>query len=96
MQSASIQSIKQLIEKMVTGLQQNLEATVGACVHQSHYEVSIYHLLSQILSNKNSEFNEILKKAQIDNVLLQAAIRRELSELPTGNTGKPVFFPHFY
>ena len=70
-----------------------LEGASGVCVNRSHYEVSVEHLLLQLLEDAQSDVPLLLAHFEIDAVHWKTQLQQELEGLKNGNPGKPVFAP---
>ncbi|MBF0430953.1 MAG: type VI secretion system ATPase TssH [Fibrobacteria bacterium] len=86
-------SIRNILEKLNPYTQKILEGAVGSCVNRSHYEVTAAHLLAQAYEDGRGDLTAILAHFKVDAALFKTALQRELKELKTGNTSKPVFSP---
>jgi len=74
-------------------MQKALEGAVGSCVTRNNYEVTLMHILNQILATRGLEFEAILQHFKIEPLVVQSIVAKELKYLESGNTGKPVFSP---
>ncbi|MBD3243271.1 MAG: type VI secretion system ATPase TssH, partial [Chitinivibrionales bacterium] len=70
-----------------------LEAAVGACVNRGNPELRWEHLLRTLATDSRSDIAAVLRRFDIDSAQLQRGLDTELSSLPTGASGKPVFSP---
>lgn len=68
-----------------------LENAAGTTLARSHYEISLEHLLRQLLDDPNADMTRILTRFEIDPLRLQAMLDDGLSQLKNGNPGRPVF-----
>jgi len=72
---------------------QALEASAGVCVSRGHYEVTVEHLLSQLLVDPNADLYLILRHYGVDQGKVEAALQRHLEAQRSGNAGRPVLSP---
>jgi type VI secretion system protein VasG len=72
---------------------QALEASAGVCVSRGHYEVTVEHVLSQLLSDPNADLYLILRHFGVDRGQVEAALQRHLESQRSGNSGRPVLSP---
>ena len=86
-------TVRNVLEKLNKYNQLLLEGAVGACVSRGQYEVTAAHLLAQAYEEGNGDLPYILSFFKVDPGLFKIAVQKELKELKTGNTGKPVFSP---
>ncbi len=82
-----------LIEKLNTVCRRAMEAAAGAAVTGRHYEVSVEHLLHALLDTRESDLVAVLNRFQLDPSRVRATLHRALTELRTGNAGRPGFSP---
>jgi len=82
-----------LIEKLNSIGRRALEAAAGASVTGRHYEVTVEHLLHTLLDVRESDVVVLLDRYQIDASRARATLHRSLTELRTGNAGRPGFSP---
>ena len=80
-----------LFKKLTPTCTRALEAAAGACVTGQHYEVTVEHLFSALLDDRESDVAVVLDHFRIDRPTVQNAVKRSLRDLRTGNAGKPVF-----
>jgi type VI secretion system protein VasG len=83
--------IKSLLGRLNNHSKHSLEAASGLCVNRSHYEVSIEHLLLQMLENQQTDVTLILRHFEIDPSTWIKYLQQELESFKDGNPGKPVF-----
>jgi len=72
-----------------------LDAAVGLCVAQTHYEVEIEHYLLKSLDSTDNDISAILKHFGIDRSRLTKELERRLDSLRRGNGGSPGISPNF-
>ncbi|WP_298272472.1 type VI secretion system ATPase TssH [Geobacter sp.] len=85
--------LKALLSRLNPLCSRALEGAAGLCVARGHYEVTVEHLLARLLEEPAGDLPLILRAFEIDSASVTAGITRVLDELPTGNSGKPVFSP---
>jgi type VI secretion system protein VasG len=84
---------KSIIKRLSRVCTSALEAAVVQCVSARHYEVTVEHLLLALLDDANSDVAFLVMHYDLDPARLRTALQRSLSDLRTGNAGKPVFSP---
>ena len=84
---------KSIIKRLSRICTTALEAAVVQCVNARHYEVTVEHLLLALLDDANSDVAFLVMHYDLDPARLRQALQRSLSDLRTGNAGKPVFSP---
>lgn len=84
-------NLKGIIGKLNAYCKRSLEGASGLCVNRSHYEVSIEHLLLQLLENEQSDVYLILQHFEIDPSHWIKRLQQEMESIKDGNPGKPVF-----
>jgi len=82
-----------LIDKLNSVARRALEAAAGASVTGRHYEVTVEHFLHALLDLRESDLVVLLDRFQVDASRARAALHRSLTELRTGNAGRPGFSP---
>jgi type VI secretion system protein VasG len=70
-----------------------LEAAAGWCVSRGNYEITVEHLLHELLQAQGSDVPLIIAHFDIDNTRLKRGLLEVLEDQRTGNTGRPVFSP---
>jgi type VI secretion system protein VasG len=85
--------IKGLIRKLNRTGTRALEGAAGLCVSRAHYEVTVEHMLLQLLDDGGADLQPILRHFEIDPSTLLRTLQHGLERLQTGNTGRPVFSP---
>ncbi|EPJ84413.1 ClpA/B-type protease [Pseudomonas sp. CFII64] len=68
-----------------------LENAAGLTLARTHYEISVEHLLRQLLDDTNADVTRILTRFEIDPLRLRALLDDGLTQLKNGNPGRPVF-----
>ena len=84
-------NLKGLIARLNPYCTRALEGASGVCVNRSHYEVSIEHMLLQLLEDPQSDIPLLLAHFEIDAAQWVRQLQQELEGLKNGNPGKPVF-----
>ncbi len=84
---------KSIIKRLTKVCTAALEAAVVQCVNARHYEVTVEHLLLALLDDANSDIAFIVMHYDLDPARLRQVLQRSLSDLRSGNAGKPVFSP---
>ncbi|WXA81593.1 type VI secretion system ATPase TssH [Pendulispora rubella] len=82
-----------LLEKLNSVSRRALEAAAGASVTGRHYEVTVEHFLHALLDVRESDLVVLLDRFQIDPSRTRARLHKSLTELRTGNAGRPGFSP---
>lgn len=85
--------LKGLIQKLNRTSRKALEAAAGVCVSRGHYEVTVEHMLLQIVEDAGSDAPAILKHFGVSQPHLLRALQHNLERQRGGNTGRPVFSP---
>ena len=83
-----------LIRKLNRYCTRALEAAAGVAVSRGHYEITVEHLLSQLVQDPAADVQIILLQFGIDPGRVLKALTRSLESQRSGNTGRPVFSPH--
>ncbi|MBI5069894.1 MAG: type VI secretion system ATPase TssH [Deltaproteobacteria bacterium] len=81
---------KQLVRKLTPTATRALEAAVGRAAGSGFYEITVEHLLAQLLEPDEGDVARLLHEAQADRKKLHARVERELQRMKTGNPGRPV------
>lgn len=68
-----------------------LENAAGQTLARAHYEISLEHLLRQLLEDPDADTTRILARFEIDPLRLRALLDEGLAQLKNGNPGRPVF-----
>lgn len=85
--------IKSLLNRLTPHCTRALEGAAGLCVSRSHYEVTVEHLLAKLLEEPGGDLPLILRRFEIDPVVVKREVEQTIERLHTGNGGKPVFSP---
>ena len=84
-------NLKGLVSRLNPYCTRALEAASGLCVNRSHYEVSITHMLLQLLDDPQADVQLLLKHFEIDPAIWIKELQNEIESFKNGNPGKPVF-----
>jgi type VI secretion system protein VasG len=84
-------NLKGLLTRLNPYCTRALEGASGLCVNRSHYEVSVEHILLQLLEDGQSDIPLLLAHFEIDSAQWVRQLQQELEGLKNGNPGKPVF-----
>jgi len=84
-------NLKGLIARLNPYCTRALEGASGVCVNRSHYEVSIEHILLQLMQDPQSDIPLLLAHFAIDSEHWIKQLQQELEGLKNGNPGRPVF-----
>ncbi|WP_219060051.1 type VI secretion system ATPase TssH [Pseudomonas sp. UMAB-08] len=68
-----------------------LENAAGLTLARTHYEISLEHMLRQLLEDPSADVTRILTRFEIDPMRLRALLDDGLAQLKNGNPGRPVF-----
>jgi len=82
---------KTLVNRMTPTARQMLEAAVGRAASSQHYEVTIEHLLSQMIAPDDGDIAAIYQHFGRNKTPLQNRVDKILQHMKTGNTSRPVF-----
>ncbi len=85
--------IKGLIRKLNKTCEKALTSAAGDCVNRTHYEVTVEHLLLQLIEEPASDLPPILRHFGVQTARLVRHVQHGLDRLRSGNAGKPVFSP---
>ena len=70
-----------------------MENGTGVCLTRTHYEITVEHMVSQLLDVGNCDLLCICDHFKLDVSSIRAALNRCLDELKVGNSGRPQFSP---
>jgi type VI secretion system protein VasG len=70
-----------------------LESAAGTCIHRTHYEITIEHMLAPLLDSGTCDLLCVCDHFKLDVSKLRQAFNRCLDELKVGNSGRPQFSP---
>ena len=82
---------KTLVNRMTPTARQMLEAAVGRAASSQHYEVTIEHLLSQMIAPDDGDVAAIYLHYGKNRSPLANRVDKILQHMKTGNTTRPVF-----
>jgi type VI secretion system protein VasG len=82
---------RSLLLKLNTTCTKALERAVSACIGARHYEVAVEHVLLTLLEDAESDVVKALAHYGIDLGTAKRALQHVVSDLRSGNPGKPVF-----
>jgi type VI secretion system protein VasG len=85
--------LKGLIQKLNRTTRRALEAAAGLCVSRGHYEVTVEHMLLQLIEDASADVPVVLKHFGVNVAHLLRALQHQLERQRSGNTGRPVFSP---
>ncbi|MGZ3474524.1 MAG: Clp protease N-terminal domain-containing protein, partial [Polyangiales bacterium] len=80
-----------LLRKLDSTCTRALEAAAGACIGSSHYEVTVEHMLLALLDDRHSDVTALFEHYRIDLSHARSALQHALSDMRSGNPGKPTF-----
>lgn len=85
--------LKGLLSRLNPYCTRALEAASGLCVNRSQYEVSIEHMLLQLMDDPQADIYLILRHFEIEPSHWIKQLQQQIENLKDGNPGKPVFSP---
>ncbi|MBI4565355.1 MAG: type VI secretion system ATPase TssH [Planctomycetes bacterium] len=85
--------LKVLLARLDRFCTRSLEAAAGLCVSRAHYQVTVEHMLLQMLEDPGADLSQILRHFEIDASRVRKALQGIIEGFKTGNPGKPVFSP---
>jgi len=85
--------LKSLLLKLNNYIVRNLDTATGLGINRGHYEITFDHLLSALIDDGQGDIPLILKHYAVDSGNVQKAVRKNLDELESGNSGKPKLSP---
>ena len=83
--------LKGLLSRLNPYCTRALEAASGLCVNRSHYEVSIEHMLLQLMEDQQADIHLVLRHFEIEPSHWIKQLQQQIEGLKDGNPGKPVF-----
>jgi len=83
--------LKPLFARLNTFSTRALENAAGLTLSRTHYEITMEHLLRQLLDDPHGDVALILAQFEIDPMRLSAQLDEGLAQLKNGNPGRPVF-----
>ena len=82
---------KTLVNRMTPTARQMLEAAIGRAASSQHYEVTIEHLLSQMIEPDDGDVAAIYLHFGMNRNPLRSRVDKMLQHMKTGNSSRPVF-----
>lgn len=83
--------LQSLLTRLNPACMRALEGASGLCMNRGHYEVSVEHLLLQLLEDPQSDIPLVFWQCEVDTAVVIKALQQELETFKSGNPGKPVF-----
>jgi type VI secretion system protein VasG len=83
--------LKPLFARLNPYSTKTLENAAGLTLARNHYEISVEHMLRQMLDDTNADLVRILQHFEVDPLRLMAQLDDALAGLKNGNPGRPVF-----
>ncbi|HEY6004390.1 MAG TPA: AAA family ATPase, partial [Anaeromyxobacter sp.] len=81
---------KSLVRKLTHTATRALEAAVGRAAGAEAHEITVEHLLVQLLEPDEGDVARLFHNWNVDRKKLAARVERELQRMKTGNPGRPV------
>ena len=85
--------MKSLLRRLNRYCTKSLEAAAGLCVSRTHYEVTIEHILLQLVEDPAADVQTILRYYSTDPARFRKSLQGTLETFRSGNAGRPVFSP---
>jgi type VI secretion system protein VasG len=85
--------LKTLLGRLNRTSTKALEAAAGWCVSRGNYEISVEHLLHELVQHGGSDVALIVAHYEVDAAKLKRGLLEVLEDQRTGNPGRPVFSP---
>ena len=82
---------RSLLKKLNQYTTRSLDTSAGFCSSRTHYEISIEHLLLQLLEDGRGDIPLILEHFGLDKGKVARALNKSLESFRTGNAGLPNF-----
>jgi len=82
---------KTLVRRLSPPAVRALEAAVGAAASAGHFEITIEHVVHQLLGGETGEVALLLAHLRCDRASLAGQFARKLNAIRGGHTGKPSF-----
>lgn len=82
---------KALVRRLTPTATRMLEGAVGRAANSQHYEITVEHMLHQMLTQDDSEAAVLLRQVEVDPARFGAQVERYVERLKGGNSGRPVF-----
>ena len=80
---------RSLLQKLNPTCTRALQSALGACVSGQHYEVTIPHVMTALLDDKESDLQRVLEHYRVDVAVVRNLFARVTADLRKGNAGKP-------
>src|SRR4051812_18223517 len=87
---------KALVRRLTPTATKMLEAAVARGASGRFYEVTVEHLLCEMLASDDSDCGLILRAFKQDRQRLLGRVERVLERMKTGNAGRPVFSENLF
>ena len=87
--------LRALISKLNVDCRRALEQAAELCVHQTHYNVEIEHLLLKLIELQAPDFDLVFRQFDINPDALSAQITTATDRFKRGNGRTPALSPHF-
>jgi type VI secretion system protein VasG len=87
--------IRSLLNRLNRPCTQAVEAAAGSCLARQHYEVTVEHVLAQLLESPSGDTACICRHFNVDREAWARSLAAILEKHQAGNSGKPVFSPLF-
>jgi type VI secretion system protein VasG len=87
--------LRSLIAKLDVECRRALEQAAELCVHQTHYNVEIEHLLLKLIEQPAPDFDLILRHFDVKADSLTAQLTSAMDRFKRGNGRTPALSPHF-
>jgi len=85
--------LKILLARLNRTCTRALEAAAGWCVSRGNYEITVEHLLHELMQSQGSDVPLIVAHYDLETARLKRGLLEVLEEQRTGNAGRPVFSP---
>ncbi len=85
--------LKTLLGRLNRTSTRALEAAAGWCVSRGNYEISVEHLLHELVQHGGSDVALVIAHYEVDAAKLKRGLLDVLEDQRTGNPGRPVFSP---
>jgi len=86
-------NLKSLVAKLNPDCRQLLEASLGLCMSQTHYNVEIEHWLQKLLETPQLDFQSIIKHYDVNRTTLARELQTAMQRFKTGNSRAPALSP---
>ena len=82
-------NLRGLVARLTTSVRKALESAAGDALSQSHHDVEIEHLFKALLTERDSEFGQVMDLMQLDRSKLDDDLHYRLNSFRTGNDRQP-------